>query len=407
MKTVNASIAVILTRASICAEDDSIVNEISSAVAFYLHNNNLVFTFGLSFSVEKLAVRAKPGKITQETIAQSVGVSRATVSLALAEDPQIPEKTRQLIKKVAKELGYKPNTHASALASLQNSEKTLFQEEIAILLGFPDDHPLNDHYPEYNQFITGIEEECQSNNYSFEIYWYYDPKLSGQGLFNTLKSRNVRGLILVAMSEQEIKFNLSEFTCVHLYASSHRKVIKKATFPVVTVDEHFTFQELLDECYLRGYKRMGLQSGQLAKRRLDNLLIAALHSFCQARNLPAIPPLDTDKTGLEDIERWLNKNQPDLIIEYRYTPLLLKQLKQLNYEIPKDIGICTIRSSTPDVSGHYVSFIEIGRQGAKLLIHQLKLNLIGRPKIQYKQCIQTKWHEGKTLRQKENTKNPV
>lgn len=337
--------------------------------------------------------------ITQQTIAQAAKVDRSTVSLALRDDPQIPEKTRKRIKKIAEKLGYRPNNYASALASLQNAKKTQIKEEIAVILGINRSNPLDDAHPEFKQMVEGISDECQKNNYSLEIYWYYSPQLSGQALFNALKSRNIRGLILFAISEDEIKFSLNEFSCINLHGASHRKVAEKTNFPIVTVDEHFAFQHLLDECVSRGYKRIGLSSNETANKRLDNLLAPVLHNFCQANGLPLIPPVNNiTQMPLGNLDTWISDNKPDLIIEYQNIKLLGDLLRRLNYSIPEDIGLCTLKSVVPNVSGNYVSFFEMGKQGAELLINQLKLNLIGPPQRKYRQCVQATWHEGDTLR---------
>ena len=50
-------------------------------------------------------------------IAEKTGYSANTVSLALRESPRIPEKTRELIRKVADELNYLPNRIAQSLVS--------------------------------------------------------------------------------------------------------------------------------------------------------------------------------------------------------------------------------------------------------------------------------------------------
>jgi LacI family transcriptional regulator len=53
--------------------------------------------------------------VTQQQIAQKVGLSRQLVSFALAGYPQVGQKSRARILAVAHELGYRPNPHARAL----------------------------------------------------------------------------------------------------------------------------------------------------------------------------------------------------------------------------------------------------------------------------------------------------
>src|SRR5690606_10532562 len=61
----------------------------------------------------------KIGKVTvtQQMIADAVGVHLSTVSLALRNDPRLPEETRARIRAVAQKLGYAPNPLVSLLMS--------------------------------------------------------------------------------------------------------------------------------------------------------------------------------------------------------------------------------------------------------------------------------------------------
>jgi LacI family transcriptional regulator len=55
------------------------------------------------------------GRPTQREIARRLGLSPATVSLALRDSPMIAEATRDLVRKAVAEAGYVPNVAASAL----------------------------------------------------------------------------------------------------------------------------------------------------------------------------------------------------------------------------------------------------------------------------------------------------
>ena len=57
------------------------------------------------------------GRVTSEDVARASGVSRATVSYVLNNDPRqsIPQETRERVLKVARELGYRPFTAARIL----------------------------------------------------------------------------------------------------------------------------------------------------------------------------------------------------------------------------------------------------------------------------------------------------
>jgi DNA-binding LacI/PurR family transcriptional regulator len=55
--------------------------------------------------------------VTQDDVAARAGVSRAAVSFALRNSPKVSAAQRAHIRRVADELGYRPNVNASRLAS--------------------------------------------------------------------------------------------------------------------------------------------------------------------------------------------------------------------------------------------------------------------------------------------------
>src|SRR6187549_1596152 len=78
------------------------------------------------------------GRVTLAAIAARVGCSKNTVSLALHGDPQIPPHTRDRIRGVAKEMGYKPNAIISQLMSQLRAERPVrFQAKLALANASP------------------------------------------------------------------------------------------------------------------------------------------------------------------------------------------------------------------------------------------------------------------------------
>ncbi|MGO1623391.1 LacI family DNA-binding transcriptional regulator, partial [Flaviflexus sp.] len=58
----------------------------------------------------------KPSRPTQVDVAKMAGVSRQTVSLVVQRDPRVSDISRAAVEKAMKELGYRPNLSAQALA---------------------------------------------------------------------------------------------------------------------------------------------------------------------------------------------------------------------------------------------------------------------------------------------------
>ena len=72
--------------------------------------------------------------ITMQDIANAAGVGKATVSLALRDDPRLREETRRRIQKIALEMGYRANAVvANLMAQLRASKTPKFQATLGLI----------------------------------------------------------------------------------------------------------------------------------------------------------------------------------------------------------------------------------------------------------------------------------
>jgi DNA-binding LacI/PurR family transcriptional regulator len=62
--------------------------------------------------------------VTMKTIAAQAGVTQATVSMCLANNPRIPLATRKRVSALADRLGYRPNAYVSALMRIRRRGRT-------------------------------------------------------------------------------------------------------------------------------------------------------------------------------------------------------------------------------------------------------------------------------------------
>lgn len=337
--------------------------------------------------------------VTQSTLAQTLGLARGTISKAIRDDPTIPKETRNRVKELARKMGYQVNNQASQLASLRAQNSSAFKEEIAIIIGFPQQYPLNDQLPEYRQIIEGINEKASQLGYSHKVFWYYDSKLSGQALFNTLKSRNINGLLLLAIAEEEIKFPLDSFTCTNIIPSSNI-ITDTLQFPTITLDQSSSMRYALKQCLQLGYKRIGIVISELYHKRTQEILPHVVDVFSQQNSIISVPKLilqneTSQNTKREQLKNWLTQNKPELIIHYVNIASLLKDL---GYSSPQDIGTCSLRVMAPEESGLIIPYKQIGNYAAQAIINQLHNNQRGAPETNSKICIQQPWQPGKTLR---------
>ncbi|MCB1416890.1 MAG: LacI family DNA-binding transcriptional regulator, partial [Nitratireductor sp.] len=133
-------------------------------------------------------------KVTLSTIAESLGVSTATVSLALRDSPLVADATREKIKQAAAQSGYIYNRRA---ASLRTSRSGI----VGVLV--PD--IMN---PFFAEILLGIEEELGLNRQTFFLCNHRDDISVQKHFLETLLQFGADGVIVapaIGTTAEDIK----------------------------------------------------------------------------------------------------------------------------------------------------------------------------------------------------------
>ena len=78
-------------------------------------------------------------RVTQKDLAQELGLTTATVSMALRGHPRISGETIARVKEAAQRLGYRENPLLSQLmTTLQQQKTSTYTESIALLTAYTD-----------------------------------------------------------------------------------------------------------------------------------------------------------------------------------------------------------------------------------------------------------------------------
>ena len=115
-------------------------------------------------------------------IAKALGISPATVSRALNDNPRISEATRQRVKAMAKEMGYRHNSMASSLRNRRSNIIGLIVPRISMYF--------------HSVFITALQRQLQAAGYNLMICQSNDSVSLEKELANTLYSARVDALVV-------------------------------------------------------------------------------------------------------------------------------------------------------------------------------------------------------------------
>ena len=129
---------------------------------------------------------AKGGKVAQKvklsTIAETLGLSTATISLALRDSPLVAADTREKIKEQARALGYIYNRRA---ASLRTSRSGIIGVVVHDIMN-----------PFYGEILKAIESELDRSRHTFILSNHYDSVEKQRTFIETLLQLGGDGVIM-------------------------------------------------------------------------------------------------------------------------------------------------------------------------------------------------------------------
>ncbi len=149
-------------------------------------------------------------KVTIHVIAKALNIDSSTVSRALNNSDRVTKKTKELVLKKAKELGYQRNSLASNLR--KNKSYT-----IGVVVP-----RISRHF--FSSAISGIEEMAYSLGYNVIICQSLEELSREESIINNLISNRVDGVLISVSMETE--------------DGAHLKALKQNNVPLVFFDRH-------------------------------------------------------------------------------------------------------------------------------------------------------------------------
>lgn len=182
--------------------------------------------------------------VTLKDIAQRVGKSVPTVSRALAGFDDISPKTRELVQRVAAEMGYEPNITARNL----QKQRT---DTLALIL--PSANTLRFSDPFFSEFLSGIVEYIAHFGFDLNIS-SIDTEDERETYLKHLRSRRFDGFILVRTRRQDERIDLLREHNVPFVAFGQTD--QDNDFHLVDEDGRFGVKQLVDHLIELGHTRL-------------------------------------------------------------------------------------------------------------------------------------------------------
>ena len=337
--------------------------------------------------------------VTMRAIAEKIGVTHATVSLALRDDPRITLARREQIKKVAKEMQYRPDPLLNQLA---NYRKAARSECVRSAIAWINDWERPQDFFRQKEFLKYYEGACEMATrlgYHLEVFNTRELNLSPKRLGSILSARGVRGIIIPPQGSnfEPPDDGWQEFAVLRIgfsRPSTRRHIVGSDQYEGGRIAAHGMLEA--------GYRRIGFVADQIQQEVSRSNFSAGFQSV---RNTMVplgaqIPDLILDSQhapeACDHYARWLKKHKVDAVL-FR-AGNVPDWTQQLGYKIGHDLGLAGTSYHDSGVdSGIDQKPHEIGSVAVQYLSSLVSHREFGLPSIPQRLMISPAWVTGTSL----------
>ena len=321
--------------------------------------------------------------VTLKDIAQRVGKSVPTVSRALAGFNDISPKTRELVQRTAKEMGYEPNITARNL----QKQRT---DTIALIL--PSANTLRFSDPFFSEFLSGIVQYIAQFGYDLNISTT-DLLDERETYLRHLRSRRFDGFIVVRTQRQDSRIELLQEHGVPFVAFGQTE--HDNDHHLVDEDGRSGVRQIVDHLIELGHTRLACIAEPTNLTKSHHRVQGFIDGLA-AHNLPFNPNLVIEthfrqRSGRQAANLLLDKPSPPTALVACNDLLALgamRAVQERGLTVGQDISVTGFDDillseyANPALTTVHQPASEMGSMVAQML-----LNLIDRKPIEEKQVI--------------------
>ncbi len=339
-----------------------------------------------------------PPKPTIRSLAESLGVSVATVSEALRFSPKVKPATAERIRAAAQEAGYKRNPLlGAAFSSLRRGRHRDFSGTLA-LVDVADDRGQCELMLFHQEVAKGAEARASELGFRIELFWVGKkaPALSVSRLCSVLYARGIPGVVFLPFDRLQ-DFSHFEFNRFAAVAMDRRLV--RPSLHAVQPDHYLSMRRAVQALFDRGYKRVGLCLEARKDERVDHKWSSGYASAFRLKGQKVIvPPLIQDAPDRAGFIAWVKQHKPDVVIGHGGA--MIDWLDQAGLPVPEQVGFFRINvtESSRPCAGLDLLPQRLGATAVEAVVGMLHRRELGIPENPQAILIDSTMVEGPTLR---------
>ena len=335
---------------------------------------------------------------TIRSLAESLGVSVATVSEALRHSSKVKPATAERIREAAAAAGYKRNPLLGAtFSSLRRGQHREFSGTLALVDVADGDRCELMLF--HQHVLKGAEKRAAELGFRIEFFWVGKkaPALSVSRLSSVLYARGIPGVVFLPFDRLQ-DFSGFEFNKFAAVAMDRRLV--RPELHAVQPDHYLSMRRAVQELFARGYKRVALCLEARKDERVDHKWSSGFVSaFRLTGRKMAVPPLIQEKPDRAEFIAWVKKHKPDVVVGHGQ--VIIDWLAQAGLPVPERVGFLRINvtESTRPCAGLDLLPERLGATAVETVVGMLHRREQGVPEHPQAILIDAPLVDGPTIRE--------
>mgnify|MGYP000888576154 CR=1 FL=1 len=330
-------------------------------------------------------------------LAAQLGLSAATVSLALRGSTRVIPATRQRVVDAARKAGYRPNPLIrSVMAAMRRSAQDSYQGLLAALNHSADPQPQLGTF--HREVWQGAKRRARELGYGLDLCWFGPNNLNLARLNTVIATRNIQGVLVLPIAEAQ---DLGALDWSGLAGVMLDYCLVQPALHTVLPDHHVALFTAVERLAARGYRRPGLVLDAARDARLRYKWSAAYRSYFRTPRPAArpVPELLAQPIDRARFLAWFDRHRPDVIIAHLQQEIE-SWLRERGRRVPDDVGFLQLNwtERTGPCAALDLRPAVLGSAAIESIVAQLQRQEQGVPEVPKTITLPARWVDGPTLR---------
>lgn len=334
-------------------------------------------------------------RLNLQDIADTLGISKMTVSRALRGERHVEEGLRLRILETAREMGYRPDPEIAKLMTHMR-RKRLTETPRTLAFVWAERDPGDGSLSYWSQkLIDGARMRADHLGFQLDEFYLSAKGMSGKRLSDILEARGIPGFILsplISRSRGHVSMRWESFSSVVIGLGFARPALHR-----VHHHHYLGMMTVMRQLKKLGYRRIGYYGGSVVNERMFGAWSASFltHHPLQLRQASELLCLRRS-TSKEDFHQWLHRTKPQVVID---AGVHLRDWLD-GIVVPDELGLVTLgwRADQPDIAGMDQQTDVLGAAAVDLLVAQEQQNERGLPEHPKILTNEGAWRPGGSVR---------